>query len=88
MIQIGAFEIFSSNLINKLKIDTFNEDYINAVEDIDLSYRILRNNYNLKTINYNIHPMTGSVLGNNMGREARSLLGRLYLFLIITKEID
>jgi len=41
MIQIGAFEIFSSNLINKLKIDTFNEDYINAVEDIDLSYRIL-----------------------------------------------
>lgn len=87
LIQIGAFGIFSGNLVNKLNNKPYNEDYINAVEDIDLSYRFLKKDYKISMIQYNILPAVGGTLGNDTDRDTRSLLGRFYLFSMMRKEL-
>ena len=85
--QMGAFGIMSGNLANKLDEKPFNEDYINAVEDIDLSYRIMKNGYKTLIIHYNIRPDLGFILGSDSARDARSIAGRLYLFSILQKDL-
>ena len=71
------FAILSSALCQEYYGYIFDETYINAYEDLDLSLR-LRNQKN-KTIDYKINDLFGSTLGNNECRMLRSFAGVVLL---------
>ena len=85
--QIGAFGIMSGNLMNEFDKQPFNEDYINAFEDIDLSYRIMQKACKISIINYNIRPVSGFILGTESIRDARTIAGRYYFFSILQRQL-
>lgn len=77
----------SRNLMNEFDKQPFNEDYINAFEDIDLSYRIMQKNCKISIINYNIRPLTGFILGTESIRDARTIAGRYYFFSNLQRQL-
>ena len=87
-IQLGAFGIISRNFVLKTGGDVFDENFINSCEDMELSYRILKEERPNAKIRYNIKPMVGTTLGNNANRDLRGIAGRFYLYSIISRDLN
>ncbi|MCL4480405.1 MAG: hypothetical protein M1113_02845 [Candidatus Thermoplasmatota archaeon] len=77
-----AFAIFSSNMCTKLKGDLFDETYINAAEDTDLSIRA-NTEYRSEIINYKIGAFKGKTMGMGKMRRYREIPSNAYLNLKI-----
>ena len=76
--SILSFGIFSSGLIKKLNGVLLDSNYINEMEDIDLSIRIKREKLNSAVINFKIGEYVGSSLGNGGTRTAMVVPGWTY----------
>ena len=72
------FVIFSSNLFKKFDNFYFDETFINAAEDSDLSFKIKINKIKYKIINYQISDFVGLSLGKYELRAMRSAIGDVY----------
>ena len=83
--QIGAFGILSSQLIQKLASNIYDETYINGSEDIDLSLRLLSCAAKISFIDFKINFLVGETLGRGISRDLRSVVGRIYLFYKVNK---
>ena len=81
-LSIGQFGIFSSSFIIKNNIDIFNEVFINAGEDIELSLKLFRGNYDF--IDYRIGDKKDGTLGFNNLRKLRDVSGQSYLNYLIS----
>ena len=85
-IQVGAsFIIVSGNLLKSAKASMFNgtlfdETFVNAHEDIDLSMRMLLGQLNISIIDYKIGDLVGSSIGYNYLRQLRTIAGDVYFF--------
>jgi len=79
-IHISSFGIFSSKFIKNSEGQIFDEVYINANEDIDLSYRISTQSINTTQINYKIGDLIGKTLGLGIDRYLRGISGSVYFF--------
>lgn len=85
-IQIGAsFIIISSNLLKSaevlmLKGRLYDETFVNAHEDTDLSIRMFHDKSKIATINYKIGDLIGGSLGYNYLRQLRTIAGDIYFF--------
>jgi hypothetical protein len=77
-IQMVDFVIFSSNLFKKFENFYFDETFINASEDTDLSFKIKINKIKYKIIKYQIGDFMGSSLGNDELRAMRNAIGYVY----------
>jgi len=77
-IQMVDFVIFSSNLFKKFENFYFDETFINAAEDSDLSFKIKINKIKYKIINYQISDFVGLSLGKYELRAMRSAIGDVY----------
>ncbi len=66
-----SFGIFSSNFVKKSGGYLFDENYINEMEDTDLSIRVKSKGYNTSFINYHISEHIGSTLGKDDIRTIR-----------------
>ena len=87
-IQLGAFGIISRNFVLKTGGAVFDENFINSCEDMELSYRILKEERPTAKIRYNIKPMVGTTFGNNANRDLRALGSRFYLYSIISRDLN
>jgi len=79
-IHISSFGIFSSKFIKNSEGLIFDEVYINANEDIDLSYRISTQSINTTQVNYKIGDLIGKTLGLGIDRYLRGISGSVYFF--------
>ncbi len=85
-IQIGAsFVIISSSLLKSKEVLMLNgmlydETFLNAHEDTDLSIRMFYDKSKIATINYKIGDLVGSSLGYNYLRQLRTIAGDIYFF--------
>jgi hypothetical protein len=77
-VNILSFGIFSSNLIRKSNESLFDENYINEMEDTDLSIRIKHAMYNTSVVDFKINEYIGSSFGNGGTRTLRVLPGWTY----------
>ena len=87
-VQLGAFGIFSRNFVFKTGGIVFDENFINSCEDMELSYRILKEKRFTAKIRYNIKPMVGTTMGNNMNRDLRAIISRFYLYSIVSRDLN
>jgi hypothetical protein len=87
-VQLGAFGIFSRNFVFKTGGIVFDENFINSCEDMGLSYRILTEGRFTAKIRYNIKPMVGTTMGNNMNRDLRAIISRFYLYSIVSRDLN
>jgi hypothetical protein len=87
-VQLAAFGIFSRNFVFKTGGIVFDENFINSCEDMELSYRIVKEKRFTAKIRYNIKPMEGTTLGNNTNRDLRSLISRFYLYSILSRDLN
>lgn len=77
-ISILSFGIVSSTFIKKLDGILFDPNYINEMEDIDLSVRIKREKHNTAVIDFKIGEYVGSSLGNGGTRTVMVVPGWTY----------
>jgi hypothetical protein len=77
-ITMVDFVIFSSNLFKKFENFYFDETFINAAEDTDLSFKIKINKIKYKIIKYQIGSFKGLSLGKNELRLMRNAIGNVY----------
>lgn len=77
--EIQSFGIYSSNWIAKTNGKLYDESFINAAEDTDLSIRIRYGQVRTIKINYRIGDLIGSTLGTGTPRELRSVASISYL---------
>jgi hypothetical protein len=77
-IQMLDFVIFSSNLFKKFENFYFDETFINAAEETDLSFKIKINKIKYKIINYQIGDFMGLSLGKDELRAMRNAIGDVY----------
>ncbi|MCL4480794.1 MAG: hypothetical protein M1113_04845 [Candidatus Thermoplasmatota archaeon] len=87
-VQLGAFGIFSRNFVFKTGGIVFDENFINSCEDMGLSYRILKEGRFTAKIRYNIKPMVGTTMGNNMNRDLRAIISRFYFYSIVSRDLN
>lgn len=59
IINIGSFGIFNSKFVRKAKGVVFDETFVNGLEDVDFSMRILREKLNVGFIKYRIDDVVG-----------------------------
>ena len=78
-INYESFGIFSSNYIRLINCELFDETFINAGEDVDLSLKLSLNPENTTTIDYRLGNYVGGTLGNRIQRSLRTHAGRVYL---------
>ncbi|MCL4326550.1 MAG: hypothetical protein M1481_07030 [Candidatus Thermoplasmatota archaeon] len=72
-----SFAIFSSNFFRKVN-NYYDETYINAVEDSDISFRLFLENRNYTIIDYKIGDMEGMTFGKGKLRDLRSRASTVY----------
>lgn len=73
-----AFAIFSSNFGRNLEGEVFDETYLNAAEDTDLSIRAMTD-YRWRQINFEIGALKGTYLGMNEIRRYKEIPSNAYL---------
>ena len=73
-----AFGIFSSGFINNIS-QLFDETYINAHEDQDVSIVLSKEPIRISWINYRIEGVGGISMGNNLQRGLRTIASDCYL---------
>ncbi|WP_145983950.1 hypothetical protein [Cuniculiplasma divulgatum] len=78
-LEIQDFGIFSSLWISKVGGSIYDETFINAAEDTDLSIRIKIENARTMIIDYKIGDLIGSTLDTGNLRAVRSIAGLTYL---------
>ncbi|OWP57165.1 MAG: hypothetical protein B2I17_01960 [Thermoplasmatales archaeon B_DKE] len=77
-LEIQDFAIFSANWVLKHSVNVYDETFINAVEDTDLSIQFSLTGDRIGKIDYKIGDMIGSTLGNGMDRRLRSIASMVY----------
>ena len=87
-LEIQDFGIYSSVWISGLDGSVYDETFINAAEDTDLSLRISLGNLRIKIIDYNIGDLIGTFLGTGIQRRLRTISSRIYLNWKWDKEIE
>ena len=65
----------------------YDETFINASEDVDLSLRLQSNSMKIVRIDYNIGDLIGGTFGTNVNRFLREQIGNTYLSYKIDKKI-
>jgi hypothetical protein len=78
-IEIQDFGIYSSRWVSKTGGNLYDEIFINAAEDTDLSLKISMDNLRTVKIDYKIGDLIGSSLGTGVQRRLRSVAGITYL---------
>jgi len=79
-IEIGDFAIFSGIWVRNMKGNIFDETYINAHDDLDLSYVLSKSNKDYyKIIKYQIGSFSGTSLGLGITRDLRRIAADVYL---------
>lgn len=78
-VEIQDFGIYSSSWISKTGGDVYDETFVNAAEDTDLSLKISMGNVRTVKIDYKIGDLIGSSLGTGVQRGLRSIAGITYL---------
>ena len=87
-LEIQDFGIYSSVWISGLDSLVYDETFINAAEDTDLSLRISLGNLRIKIIDYTIGDLIGATLGTGIQRRLRTISSRIYLNWKWNKEIE
>ena len=77
--EIQDFGIYSSVWISSMGSSVYDETFINAAEDTDLSLKISLENMKTTTIDYKIGDLIGTSMGTGIQRGLRSLAGLVYL---------
>jgi len=77
-INFGDFGIFSSEYLKNKNGYYFDENFINAFEDVDLSMQISKKGGRIFMINYRIGDLIGSSLGADEIRILRTIAGDVY----------
>ena len=85
---IQDFAIFSTNWVNLHAGNIYDETFINAAEDTDLSLKFSLNPASVGRIKYKIGDYIGSTLGVGYDRGLRSIAGVCYLNYKWSKELD
>ena len=78
-VEIQDFGIYSSIWISERGGSVYDETFINAAEDSDLSLKISLGHVRTAIIDYKIGDLIGSTLGTGIQRELRSIAGVTYL---------
>ena len=78
-LEIQDFGIYSSVWISKNDNSLYDETFMNAAEDTDLSLNISIGHVRTATIDYKIGDLIGSTLGTGIQRGLRSIAGLTYL---------
>ena len=78
-IEIQDFGIFSPFWISNIGNALYEDNFINAAEDTDLSLKIALSGVRTAKINYRIGDLIGSTLGTGAQRSLRSIAGLTYL---------
>lgn len=86
--EIQDFAIFSTNWVNLHAGNIYDETFINAAEDTDLSLKFSLNPASVGRIKYKIGDYIGSTLGVGYDRGLRSIAGVCYLNYKWSKELD
>ena len=73
------FGIFSASYVKSLSYKLFDESFINAYEDHDISLKFYLQHLNYAIINYRIGDYIGSSLGTGIPRELRNIASLSYL---------
>jgi len=75
IINFGDFFIFSVDLLKDYNYAPFDENYLNGMEDIDLSFRIFEDLGvgQMAAINYSIGSMESGIRGRSLARVLRSI---------------
>ena len=73
------FGIFSASYVKSLSCKLFDESFINAYEDHDISLKFYLQHLNYAVINYRIGDYIGSSLGTGIHRELRNIASLSYL---------
>ena len=73
-----SFGIFSSNFVREFGGSLFDDNYINEMEDTDLSMRLKYMKYNTSIIDFEINEYIGSTLGNGGVRTLKVVPGWTY----------
>ena len=84
--SISAFGIFSSTFLNDFMNENnelFDETFITATEDIDLSLKITLTRNDYKFINYKIGDLINGTLGSSFAKQLRDLAGDTLLNYLI-----
>ena len=79
-LHISSFGIFSGTFIRDNKGLLFDETYVNANEDIDLSFRINSRKANTCKINYLIRDLVSGSFGKGEDRFLRGVAGGAYFY--------
>ena len=74
-----SFGIFSSEYLRSLNFNLFDETFINAGEDVDVSLKLSFAKERSVIVDYNIGNYIGMSLGNGIDRGLRTHAGRIYL---------
>ena len=77
--EIQDFGIYSSIWISKIGYEIYDDTFINAAEDTDLSLIIALGGIRTAKIKYRIGDLIGSTLGTGIQRSLRSIAGLTYL---------
>ena len=80
------FGIFSASYVKSLSYKLFDESFINAYEDHDISLKFYLQHLNYAVINYRIGDYIGSSLGTGIPRELRNIASLSYLNYKFEKE--
>lgn len=78
-LEIQDFGIFSANWLSNQLGRPYDETFINACEDTDISMRLSMKSDRIGMINYKIGDYSGSSLGVGIDRSYRSIAGLVYL---------
>ena len=78
-LEIQDFAIYSSNFVAAKKGAVYDETFVNAAEDTDLSLMFSLNRQKLAVVDYKIEDMIGRSLGTGIQRDIRSIAGLMYL---------
>ena len=89
ILNFGDFFIFSVDLLKQYRFMPFDETYLNGMEDIDLSFKLLHDldNDQVKGIDYRIGSMESGVRGRDLNRVLRSIPSLAYFNEIMEKYI-
>ncbi|MHB1709460.1 MAG: hypothetical protein ACYCT2_08320 [Thermoplasmataceae archaeon] len=78
-VSLTDFQIFSTYFIRKKNNILFDETFINACEDWDISFELRSETANQEGINFRIGDFIGSTLGQKSDRYLRNFAGYIYL---------
>ena len=83
-INISAFGIFSGKWLKEINGELFDENYINGVEDIDLSINLNKNSYDFDFVDYKI----GDLIGQSLGKEELRILKNIINVIYFNKKFE